>query len=61
MMRPNTKPTVGALAGAIVVVLVWILGMFSIAVAADAAAGLVVIVTFVASYLVPERTSPQSS
>ena len=55
---PTTKVTVGALAGAIVTVIVWIVGLVSaVEIPAEASAGLVAIVSFALSYLVPETAA----
>lgn len=51
---PETKVTVAALAGAVVSVVVWVVGLTtSVEVPAEAAAALVTVVSFVLAYLVP--------
>lgn len=55
---PTTKVTVGVLAGALVTVIVWVVGLVSaVDVPAEASAALVAIVSFALSYLVPEGAS----
>lgn len=51
---PDTKVTVGALAGAVVSIIVWVVGLTtSVEVPAEAAAALVTVVSFALAYLVP--------
>ena len=60
-MQPSTKVTAGALAGAVVTVIVWLVGaMTSVDIPAEVAAALVVIVSLGLSYVVPD-TSPAPS
>lgn len=52
---PTTKVTVGALAGALTVVLVYICGLFGLVIPAEVAAAVTVLISFGASYIVRER------
>ena len=52
---PTTKVTAGGVAGAITVLVVWILGMFNVAVPPEVASAFTVIVSFAISYFVRER------
>lgn len=57
---PTTKVTAGLLAGAVVTLIVWLVGLStSVEVPAEPAAAMVVIVSFVLSYLVPESSSAE--
>jgi hypothetical protein len=55
---PSRKVTVGALAGALSVVLVWIANSFFMpegkAIPAEVASAITTIISFIASYLIPE-------
>ena len=54
-MTPTRKVGTGALAGAVSIVLVWVLGnVIHIDVPATVASAITTIMTFVTSYLVPE-------
>jgi len=54
-MAPTTKVAAGGIAGAITVLVVWILGMFHVAVPPEVASALTVIISFATSYFVRER------
>jgi hypothetical protein len=54
-MAPTTKVTAGGVAGALTVLVVWILGMFHVQVPPEVASALTVILSFFASYFVRER------
>lgn len=57
-MKPYTKVTAGALAGAISVVALWILeATTGVQVPAPVASAVTVILTFATSYIVPETSS----
>lgn len=55
-MTPYTKVTAGALAGALSVLLVWILGLLGVSVPGEAAAAFTTIFTFAVSWIVPETS-----
>jgi len=52
---PTTKVAAGGVAGALTVLVVWILGLFHVEVPPEAASALTVVISFVTSYLVRER------
>ncbi|WP_018687034.1 hypothetical protein [Actinokineospora enzanensis] len=52
---PTRKVGAGAAVGAITVVLVWIAGSLGVEIPADVAAAVTVLLSFAASYLVPEN------
>lgn len=52
---PTTKVTASALAGAAVVILIWIAGMFGLAVPPEVAGAGVVVLSFAAAYAVKDR------
>ena len=54
-IAPSTKVAGGGLAGAFIVLVVWILGLLQVAVPPEVASALTVIFSFAASYLVRER------
>ena len=54
-VTPTTKVAAGGVAGAITVLLVWILGMFNVAVPPEVSSAFTVIISFAASYFVRER------
>jgi hypothetical protein len=60
-LAPTTKVAAGGIAGAITVLVVWILGMFHVAVPPEVASAFTVIITFVASYFVRERVPVAAS
>lgn len=53
----STKIGVGALAGALVSILVWVVSLFGLDIPAEQATALVVIVTAVAGYITPEKAA----
>ncbi len=53
-MTPTTKVTVGALAGAVTIILVWAVSLAGLDIPAGVASAITVLVTFAASYLVTE-------
>ena len=55
--RPTTKVAAGGTAGAVTVVLVYILSRFNIPVPAEVGSAITVIFTFVASYFLKERAA----
>ena len=54
MQKPNTKVSVGAMAGGVAVVIVWILG-FAVTVPAAIAVAITSIITFGAQYWIPNK------
>lgn len=54
---PTTKVAAGGVAGALTVLVVWILGLLHVAVPPEAASALTVIISFASSYLVRERVA----
>jgi putative flippase GtrA len=56
-IAPSTKVAGGGIAGALIVLVVWILGLLHVAVPPEVASALTVIFSFVTSYLVRERVS----
>jgi hypothetical protein len=54
-MAPKTKVAAGGVAGAITVLVVWVLGMFNVAVPPEVASAFTVIISFATSYFVRER------
>ena len=54
---PTTKVAAGGAAGAVSVVLVYILGLFNFPVPAEVGSALTVLVSFLASYVVKERAA----
>jgi hypothetical protein len=54
-IAPTTKVAAGGVAGAVTVLLVWILGLLHLAVPPEVASALTVIISFVASYFVRQR------
>ena len=54
-IAPSTKVAGGGLAGALIVLVVWILGLLHVAVPPEVASALTVIFSFATSYLVRER------
>lgn len=62
METPSTKVALGAVAGAVVTVIIWIVeATTSLNVEPAIAAALVVVVTFVLSYFVRETNPPNSA
>ncbi len=53
-MTPTTKVTVGALAGAVTIILVWAVSLAGLDIPAAVASAITVLITFAASYLVTE-------
>lgn len=54
-MAPTTKVSAGGVAGALTVLVVWILGLLHVAVPPEVASALTVIISFVTSYFVKQR------
>ena len=54
MQTPSRKVGSGALAGALSIVLVWVLGQLGYSLPAEVSSGLTTIVTFITSYFVRE-------
>lgn len=54
-LAPTTKVTAGAIAGAITVVLVWLVGMAGLEVPAEVASAVTVIISFLTSYIKHDR------
>ena len=52
------KVAVSGIAGSLVVVLLWVLGLFHVTVPAEVASALTVIISFVAGYIAPRSTPP---
>lgn len=57
-LTPTPKVAVGGITGALVVILVWVASLFGLDVPTEIAAALVVVLSFIASYLTRDRTSP---
>lgn len=65
-MAPTTKVAAGGAAGALTVLLVWILGLLEVTVPPEVASAITVIISFITSYLVKQRvpaaaTSPSAN
>ncbi len=56
-MAPTTKVSAGGVAGALTVLVVWILGLLHVAVPPEVASALTVIISFTTSYFVKQRIS----
>ncbi|WP_314148246.1 hypothetical protein [uncultured Leifsonia sp.] len=54
---PTVKVVAGGAAGAAVTIAVWIAGLFGLEVPSEVAGAAVVLVTFAAAYVVPDRTA----
>ena len=54
-MAPTTKVAAGGVAGALTVLVVWILGLLHVAVPPEVASALTVIISFITSYFVKQR------
>jgi hypothetical protein len=54
-MAPTTKLAAGGVAGALTVLVVWILGLLPVPVPPEVASALTVIISFITSYLVKQR------
>jgi hypothetical protein len=54
-MAPTTKVAAGGVAGALTVLVVWILGLLHVPVPPEVASALTVIISFVTSYFVKQR------
>jgi putative flippase GtrA len=54
-IAPTTKVTAGGVAGALTVLVVWILGLLHVPVPPEVASAITVIISFVTSYLVRQR------
>ena len=54
-IAPTTKVAAGGVAGAIAVLVVWILGLLHVTVPPEVASALTVIMSFITSYLVKQR------
>jgi putative flippase GtrA len=54
-IAPTTKVTAGGVAGALTVLVVWILGLLHVPVPPEVASALTVVISFVASYLIKQR------
>lgn len=54
---PTTKLAAGSTAGAVTVVVVWILGLLHVPVPPEVASALTVLFSFITSYSVPQRVS----
>jgi putative flippase GtrA len=54
-IAPTTKVAAGGIAGALTVVVVWILGLLHVPVPPEVASALTVIISFITSYFVRER------
>jgi hypothetical protein len=52
---PTTKVAAGGAAGALTVLLVWILGLLHVPVPPEVASAITVIISFITSYLVKQR------
>jgi len=55
---PTPKVAVAGVAGAVVLIIVWVVGMFGVDVPAEVAAAATVIVSFLGGYLKRDATSP---
>ncbi len=60
-LAPSTKVAGGGIAGALVVVVVWILGLLHLAVPPEVASALTVIISAATSYFVRERVPVPAS
>ena len=58
-MFPQRKVALGGLAGAVSIVLVWILGLCSIKVPPEVASAITAIMTFLVSYFIPDTPKPE--
>jgi putative flippase GtrA len=54
-IAPTTKVAAGGVAGALTVLVVWVLGLLHVPVPPEVASALTVIISFVTSYLVRQR------
>lgn len=54
-IAPTTKVTAGGVAGALTVLVVWVLGLLHVPVPPEVASALTVVISFVASYLIKQR------
>jgi hypothetical protein len=54
-IAPTTKVAAGGIAGALTVLVVWILGLLHVTVPPEVASALTVMITFISSYLVKQR------
>lgn len=54
---PTPKVVAGGAAGAAVVVIVWAAGLFGLDVPVEVAGSIVVLVSFAAGYIVPDRST----
>jgi CBS-domain-containing membrane protein len=54
-LAPTTKVAAGGVAGAVAVLVVWILGLLHVAVPPEVASALTVVISFVTSYFVRQR------
>ena len=54
-IAPTTKVAAGGAAGALTVVVVWILGLLHVPVTPEVASAITVIISFITSYLVRQR------
>jgi putative flippase GtrA len=54
-IAPTTKVAAGGVAGALTVLVVWILGLFHVTVPPEVASALTVMISFISSYLVKQR------
>jgi hypothetical protein len=54
-VAPTTKVAAGGIAGALTVLVVWILGLLHVAVPPEVASALTVIISFATSYFVRQR------
>ena len=54
-IAPTTKVAAGGTAGALTVLVVWILGLLHVAVPPEAASALTVVISFITSYVVRQR------
>jgi hypothetical protein len=54
-MAPTTKVAAGGVAGALTVLVVWILGLLHVTVPPEVASALTVVISFATSYIVRER------
>ena len=56
MERPNKKVGAGALAGALAIVLIWVISLFGVEVPGAVGAAIATIFGFITAYYVPEPT-----
>lgn len=54
-MAPTTKVAAGGVAGALTILVVWILGLLHVTVPPEVASALTVVISFATSYIVRER------